>query len=430
MSERRAAPLIVGEAGRSRRFARVRCARTRCTRRCSRTSAPRLTVVVAPAGWGKTTLLSQWAHDPAETRGIVWVSLDEADDDPVRFWTYVLTALQRDVPGLGPAALRRAVHPGSRSGRPRAADAAQRADRRSTTEHVLVLDDYHLLGDRRRPRERRVPARLPAGRAAGGDRRAVGPAAAAGPATGPRRADASSGPPTWASPSTRRPRCSPPSVTRRSTPPRHRALGAHRGLGGRAAARGPDRPRRGPAGRGRRPVHGDDRHILDYLSTEVVDRLAPDQRDLLVRAAVLERLSGPLCDACSAAQRIRDVLDALDRADLFVVPLDPRREWYRCHRLFRDVLLRRLADDPGRTHRACSPGPPTGSSLAATSPRPSSTGSPRATRTARRTCCARRSRCFLERGELAVTCSWVGSWPAPTCCGTRGCACPWPGPPA
>ena len=64
------------------------------------------------AGWGKTTLLSHWAHDPAETRGIVWVSLDEADDDPVRFWTYVLTALQRDVPGLGPAALAALSTPG------------------------------------------------------------------------------------------------------------------------------------------------------------------------------------------------------------------------------------------------------------------------------------------------------------------------------
>ena len=97
-------------------------------------------------------------------------------------------------------------------------------------------------------------------------------------------------------------------------------------------------------------LDGGDRHVLDYLSLEVVDRLTPDQRDLLVRAAVLERLSGPLCDAALQRSGSADVLDALDRADLFVTALDPRREWYRCHRLLRDVLLRRLADDPdGRT---------------------------------------------------------------------------------
>ena len=65
---------------------------------------------------------------------------------------------------------------------------------------------------------------------------------------------------------------------------------------------------------------------------------------------MLERLSGPLCDAALERTGSADVLDALDRADLFVTALDPRREWYRCHRLFRDVLLRRLAADPdGRT---------------------------------------------------------------------------------
>ena len=68
---------------------------------------------------------------------------------------------------------------------------------------------------------------------------------------------------------------------------------------------------------------------------------------------MLERLSGPLCDEVLGRTGSAAVLDALDRADLFVTPLDPRREWYRCHRLFRDVLLRRLADDPdGRSARA------------------------------------------------------------------------------
>ena len=89
-------------------------------------------------------------------------------------------------------------------------------------------------------------------------------------------------------------------------------------------------------------IRGDDRHVLDYFSAEVLDRLPADHRDLLVRASVLERLSGPLCDAALDRTGSARVLAELDRADLFVVPLDERHEWYRCHRLFRDALRREL----------------------------------------------------------------------------------------
>jgi LuxR family maltose regulon positive regulatory protein len=68
--------------------------RERLVRRLHHDGPSRLTVVTAPAGWGKTTLLSQWVHDPAERRPVAWVSLDESDNDAVRFWTYVLTALE------------------------------------------------------------------------------------------------------------------------------------------------------------------------------------------------------------------------------------------------------------------------------------------------------------------------------------------------
>ena len=69
-----------------------------------------LTVIVAPAAWGKATLLSQWAHDPVEARGIAWVSLDASDDEPIRFWTYVLTALGEH--GVGRDALEAQGAPG------------------------------------------------------------------------------------------------------------------------------------------------------------------------------------------------------------------------------------------------------------------------------------------------------------------------------
>lgn len=301
----------------------------------------RLTVVVAAAGWGKTTLLSQWAHDPAETRGIVWVSLDEADDDPVRFWTYVLTALQHEVAGL--------------SGAPLAALSAAGLDPVDLalptllneldaieTEHVLVLDDYHLLADpgihesvefllAYLPRALRIviagradpPLPLARLRARGEltELRAVDlgftleEAAALLTAVGDTPFDAATAAMLW-----------------------ERTEGWAAGLQLAAlTVRGAARPAAAAAA-----IHGDDRHILDYLSAEVVDRLQPDHRDLLVRTSVLERLSGSLCDHALDCRGSGAVLDEIDRADLFVVPLDPRRKWYRCHRLFREVLRQKL----------------------------------------------------------------------------------------
>ena len=91
-----------------------------------------------------------------------------------------------------------------------------------------------------------------------------------------------------------------------------------------------------------------DLHLLDYFTAEVLPALVPAQRELLVRAAPLERLSGPLCDAALQVTGSADVLAALDRADLFVVALDADRTWYRCHRLLREVLLRECSADDER----------------------------------------------------------------------------------
>jgi LuxR family maltose regulon positive regulatory protein len=89
-------------------------------------------------------------------------------------------------------------------------------------------------------------------------------------------------------------------------------------------------------------ISGDDRHILDFFSAEVIPALSAEQRDLLVRTSVLERLSGPLCDAALSRTGSAAVLAELDRSNLFVVPLDEHRVWYRCHRLFRDALQHQI----------------------------------------------------------------------------------------
>ena len=87
---------------------------------------------------------------------------------------------------------------------------------------------------------------------------------------------------------------------------------------------------------------GDDRYIVDYLVEEVLAHQPDPVRDFLSRTAVLDRLTGPLCDAVTGRDDGSGMLVALERANLFVVPLDDRREWYRYHHLFADVLRARL----------------------------------------------------------------------------------------
>ncbi len=103
---------------------------------------------------------------------------------------------------------------------------------------------------------------------------------------------------------------------------------------------------------------GDDRYIVDYLLEEVLRRQSAPVRDFLLETSVLDRLSGELCDAVTAGPGGRAMLESLDRANLFVVPLDDRRRWYRYHHLFADVLRIHLRDErPGAVaelHRRAS----------------------------------------------------------------------------
>jgi LuxR family maltose regulon positive regulatory protein len=122
--------------------------RPRLHQRLLGSSGTRLTTVVAPVGWGKTTLLSAWAHDPGEVRPVAWLSLDETDDEPVRFWTYALSALGAVAPELLGDALS-ALSGQGLDPVDVALPALLNALTRTDAEHVLVLDDYHVLSDRR-----------------------------------------------------------------------------------------------------------------------------------------------------------------------------------------------------------------------------------------------------------------------------------------
>ncbi|WP_344415450.1 helix-turn-helix transcriptional regulator [Pseudonocardia ailaonensis] len=291
------------------------------------------TVVVAPAGWGKTSLLSSWAADSAEHTRVAWVSLDAGDDEPTRFWSYVLTALRRAGDEIGPAALDALAAPGV-GPLDLALPILLNELAGASASYVLVLDDYHVLTDPRihegveflvsyLPSSARVvvagrsdpPLPLARMRARGeltevraADLRfTFDEAAALVSAVSGTVLDREGAAGVWE---------------------RTEGWAAGLQLAGLALRADPARPR----------VRGDDRHLLDYFTAEVLPALAPEQRDLLRRAAPLERLSGALCDAALGVSGSAGVLDALDRADLFVVSLDAERTWYRCHHLLRDVL--------------------------------------------------------------------------------------------
>jgi LuxR family maltose regulon positive regulatory protein len=87
-----------------------------------------------------------------------------------------------------------------------------------------------------------------------------------------------------------------------------------------------------------RAFAGDDRYIVDYLVEEVLQRQPEDLETFLLQTSILDRLSGPLCDAVTGRQSGKRVLEALERGNLFVVPLDDKRHWFRYHHLFADVL--------------------------------------------------------------------------------------------
>ncbi len=102
---------------------------------------------------------------------------------------------------------------------------------------------------------------------------------------------------------------------------------------------------------------GDDRYIADYLVDEVLARCSQDTKDFLLKTSVLNRMTGSLCDAVTGREDGQATLERLERSNLFIVPLDHRRQWYRYHHLFADLLRRRLREnEPDRIsklhHRA------------------------------------------------------------------------------
>jgi LuxR family maltose regulon positive regulatory protein len=319
----------------------------------------KLTLVSAPAGFGKTTLLSVWVAGCGWP--VAWVSLDEDDNDPTRFWAYFIAALQTvcaDVGKSAPAVLQSPQPP------PIEVLLTGVINKVAVTPDpfVLVLDDYHVIVEQRihdaltflvdnmppqmhlvlsgradppwplaRMRARREVIELRAG-----DLRFTPEEAAAFlndvMGLGLSMEDVA------------------------TLDTRTEGWIASLQLAALAIQRTLSVQGREDVSAFIRAFGGSHRLILDYLVEEVLDRQPPAIQEFLLKTSILERMTGPLCDAvCSvgtangsvgAAVTGRDdgqaVLVRLDQDNLFLVPLDGERRWYRYHRLFADLLRSRL----------------------------------------------------------------------------------------
>lgn len=303
----------------------------------------KLTIVVAPAGFGKTTLLAGWLADSEESEKTAgWVSLDPSDNEPRAFWAYVISALQTLHPTVGTHAisLLQSPHPPSvESVLTALINEIDQIDR----DFILILDDYHVIDAPaihgamtflldHMPRRLRLvitsraepPLALPRLRARGelaelrvADMRftldeastflnqvmtlelsasdtAVLEERTEGWITGLKLA----------------------AFSLKANDDRHRFVTA---------------------------FSGDNRFIADYLVEEVLRSEPANVQRFLRGTAMLHRLSGPLCDAVLGETGSQALLEDLERRNLFVVALDDRREWFRYHHLFADVLERQSA---------------------------------------------------------------------------------------
>jgi LuxR family transcriptional regulator, maltose regulon positive regulatory protein len=331
-------------------------ARPRLVDRLAPPLGGQLTLVCAPAGFGKTALLAHWARrDP---RPVAWLSLDDADNDPARFWRHAAAALDTVRPGVADrvaALLQGGLQPTSFE-----AVVTTLVNQLAgvAEETVLVLDDYHLV---QAPQVHQslefLLAHLPA----------------------PLRLVVAS-------------RADPPLPLARLRARGQLAELRERDLrfSPQEAAQllrttiGPDLPQAAVAVladrtegwvaglqlvalslQGRTDIaafvegfSGSHRYVLDYLTQEVLDRQPQPLREFLLQTAVLARLYGPLCQAVTGRADSQALLEQAERANLFLVPLDEVRGWWRYHHLFADLLRARLAQEqPDRLpglHRAAA----------------------------------------------------------------------------
>jgi LuxR family maltose regulon positive regulatory protein len=301
--------------------------------------ARQVILVCTPAGFGKTTLLADWARQAKWPVG--WLSLDPEDNDPVRFWRYVIAALDRAWGDVGERLRSLLSGPGKAWNHSAVSALVNDLEGRSD-ELALVLDDYHVMESQSIHDDMafflsHLPPQLHVVITSRSDPALHLPRLRASDQLVELRAS-----------------------DLRFTPQEiaaflHDVWGLD--LSPHVVAALEERTEGWAVGlqlaalslRDRSDVDtflkaftGTHRYVLDYLSEEVLERQSERVRTFLLQTSILQRLTGPLCDAVTGESDGQDILEELERVNLFLIPLDEQRRWYRFHHLFADVLRARL----------------------------------------------------------------------------------------
>ncbi|MBV9310301.1 MAG: AAA family ATPase [Solirubrobacterales bacterium] len=300
-----------------------------------------VTLVYGPAGSGKTMLVAQWGTSVTEQRPIAWLSLEADDNDPARFWMYVIEALRSVVPGIGEASVAMLRAPGVNLAEEALPALINELDDVSE-QFVLVLDDYHAIEDERiHEGMASLIEHLPTTLRIVMTSRVEPPLRVGRLRARAQLNEIDAG------------------QLRFSLSESESMLNDLHGLGltPDTVKRLHDRTEGWAAGlylavlsmRGREDASGfvasfagSDRRVVDYLAAEVLDERRKAELDFLLHTSVLDRFCAPLCDAVTGARDSRAMLDRIERANYFLIPLDPSHEWYRYHHLFGELLRHEL----------------------------------------------------------------------------------------
>jgi LuxR family maltose regulon positive regulatory protein len=321
-------------------------ARPRLVDRLEDGLARELTLICAPAGFGKTSLLADWSQ--RNERRVGWLSLDAGDNDPVRFWRHAVAALDRARPGVAERAAP-LLGPPAPASFGAVATAVVNELAAEDGDALLVLDDYHLIEaqpvhaslqfliEHQPPGlhvvlASRADPQLPLARL-----RARGQLAELRAAELMFTVDEAAALLREAAGLELRDDEVAPLVARTegwATGLQLAALSLHRQPDVAAFVKS---------------FSGSHRHVLDYLTEEVLEQQPESMREFLFETSVLDRLSGALCDAVTGRADGQQMLEAIEGANLFLAPLDDVRGWWRYHPLFADLLRARLQQqDPDR----------------------------------------------------------------------------------
>lgn len=336
-----------------------RVIRPRLLERLKQAPQCHLVIVSAPAGFGKTSLVSEWVR--AERLNTAWVSLDESDNDPVRFWSCLVTAIDKLFPGTGKNAQNILADRQPPTAQILLTTLLNDLTLQTSSSHMesqpafLVLDDTHLVANaaiyegllffaERLPPYLclaligRSDPPLPLGRLRA-SRHLLEIRAADLRFTLEESEDFLNRVMGFAI----------PQEQLKQLDERTEGWIAGLQLAG-LAMQGLTSGDAGEIDSFIENFSGDDRYILDYLVEEVLNRLPSKARTFLLQTSILDRMCGPLCDAVTGSPEGegQTLLEQLERENLFLIPLDNRRQWYRYHHLFAD-LLRHQLDRQGET---------------------------------------------------------------------------------